>query len=230
VFAGHAPALLADDPTYRTFAQRAADPDATPLPSDRAPRVLLGRAVDVAGSTASFPLDAAPGSHVAVIGPDPTGADLLAAAVLSLAVQHAPGTVEFRFTTPVADAASAAAEAMAALHASGHRTAEAAADKPTANEPTYVVAFGADGIDLRTVLRDGPERGTHVLGWWRSPRRFAEEAGDDVGCLLFTNVPAPDVSLLLGQPVDWQPRPNRALLHDRHAGRTVVIVPFGQSR
>ena len=38
------------------------------------------------------------------------------------------------------------------------------------------------------------------------------------------------VRQLSGQPVDWQPRPNRALLHDRHAGRTVVIVPFGQSR
>ena len=29
--------------------------------------------------------------------------------------------------------------------------------------------------------------------------------------------------------LDWQPRPNRALLHDRHANRTEVIVPFVHS-
>jgi len=40
--------------------------------------------------------------------------------------------------------------------------------------------------------------------------------------------------LLLGEVnLEWQPRPNRALLHDRHANRTEVIVPFvhsGRSR
>ncbi|HEY7175713.1 MAG TPA: hypothetical protein VH442_12420, partial [Micromonosporaceae bacterium] len=30
--------------------------------------------------------------------------------------------------------------------------------------------------------------------------------------------------------LDWRPRPNRALFHDRHASRTEVIVPFGRSR
>ena len=29
--------------------------------------------------------------------------------------------------------------------------------------------------------------------------------------------------------VEWQPRPNRALLHDRHTNRTEVIVPFVHS-
>jgi hypothetical protein len=48
------------------------------------------------------------------------------------------------------------------------------------------------------------------------------------------NVPAADAGMLLGDiSLEWQPRPNRALLHDRHANRTSVIVPFihsGRSR
>jgi S-DNA-T family DNA segregation ATPase FtsK/SpoIIIE len=64
-----------------------------------------------------------------------------------------------------------------------------------------------------------------------SLRRFTEEVGgsaarEDVAGLVFLNVPGTDVSLLLGQQVDWQHRPNRALLYDRHADRTTVIVPF----
>ena len=81
------------------------------------------------------------------------------------------------------------------------------------------------------MLRTGPSRGVHLLSWWRGLRRFNEEVGgsagrEDVAGLVFLNVPATDVSLLLGRPVDWQPRPNRALLHDRHADRTTVFVPF----
>src|SRR4029453_320105 len=69
--------------------------------------------------------------------------------------------------------------------------------------------------------------------WWRGVRRFGEETGgsmgrEDVAGLLFLNVPQSDVQLLLGRPVDWHPRPNRALLHDRHADRTVTVVPFLQ--
>jgi hypothetical protein len=47
-----------------------------------------------------------------------------------------------------------------------------------------------------------------------------------VAGLMFLNVPQSDVALMLGRPVDWHPRPNRALLHDRHADRTVTVVPF----
>ena len=54
---------------------------AAPLPAGR-PHVLLGRLIDVAGATASFPLDAAPGRAVAILGPDPVGAGILAAATL----------------------------------------------------------------------------------------------------------------------------------------------------
>jgi hypothetical protein len=47
-----------------------------------------------------------------------------------------------------------------------------------------------------------------------------------VAGLVFLNTPASDVALLVSGQLDWRPRPNRALLHDRHADRTTVIVPF----
>ena len=81
------------------------------------------------------------------------------------------------------------------------------------------------------MLREGPGRGVHLLSWWRGLRRFTEETGgsagrEDVAGLVFLNVPQQDVGLMLGRQADWQPRANRALLHDRHADRTTVIVPF----
>ncbi|HEX5542202.1 MAG TPA: cell division protein FtsK, partial [Micromonospora sp.] len=107
------------------------------------------------------------------------------------------------------------------------------------DRPGYLVVFGMDAVgagglpadQLRSLLREGPGRGVHLLSWWRGLRRFNEAIGgsaarEDVAGLVFLNVPAADVSLLLGESVAWQPRPNRALLHDRHAGRTAVIVPF----
>jgi DNA segregation ATPase FtsK/SpoIIIE, S-DNA-T family len=49
-----------------------------------------------------------------------------------------------------------------------------------------------------------------------------------VAGLLFLNVSQADVQLMLNRTIDWHPRPNRALLHDRHSDRTVTIVPFLQ--
>ena len=62
-------------------------------------------------------------------------------------------------------------------------------------------------------------------------RLRSEETGgaagrEDVAGLLFLNVPQQDVTIMLGRPVDWQPRENRALLYDRQADRLVKLVPF----
>jgi hypothetical protein len=104
---------------------------------------------------------------------------------------------------------------------------------------SYLVVFGMDAAPglrrdrLRELLRDGPAHGTHLLAWWRGLGRFSEQTGgsagrDDVAGVVFLNLPAADASVLLGTPVDWQPRPNRALLYDRHAGELTVIVPFAR--
>ena len=113
----------------------------------------------------------------------------------------------------------------------------------------YLFGFGLDGagtaadpwagVDLAALLRDGPARGVHLFGWWRGLRRFVDDTGgplgrEQVAGLVMLNVPTADSAMLVGDPgLDWQPRPNRALLHDRHTGRTDVIVPFvhsGQSQ
>ncbi len=118
-------------------------------------------------------------------------------------------------------------------------TAAGLAAELTVDRPSYLVVFGLDAASpgtlpaLRKVLREGPGQGVHLLSWWRGLRRFTEETGgsagrEDVAGLLFLNVPQQDVSLMLGRHVDWHPRDNRALLHDRHADRSVVLVPFVQ--
>jgi hypothetical protein len=115
-------------------------------------------------------------------------------------------------------------------------------------QATYVVVWGADALaaglrgtvdprwgstgleDLLTVLREGPARGSHLVSWWRSARRFRDDLGpegrDDVAGLVALNVPAPDLDQLAGEPLDWHARPNRALLIDRQVEATTLFIPF----
>ncbi|HEU4426244.1 MAG TPA: FtsK/SpoIIIE domain-containing protein [Pilimelia sp.] len=233
VFAGYAHQHLADDPTYRAvLAGRTGRPT-----------VLLGRTIDVPLSTAGFPLDTSPGRHLAILGPSPRGADVLDAGARSLAAQHAPGDARFIVASLVAegdDLASALVADLGGRHEARAVDAAGLSAVLAADEPGYLVVFGMDAIgsdrapgggSLRGLLRDGPARSRHLLSWWRGVRRFTEETGgsagrEDVAGLVFLNVSGADASLLVGQQVDWQPRPNRALLHDRHTDRTTVIVPF----
>ncbi|GGQ43496.1 FtsK/SpoIIIE domain-containing protein [Couchioplanes azureus] len=232
IFAGYARQHLADDPTYRAaLAGRAGRPSA-----------LLGRVIDVAMSTAAFPLDASPGRHLAILGSRAAGAEVLDAAARGVAAFHAPRTARFVICSLVAEGDELARELAAEI---GHRQeavlvdAAGLAAELDLERPGYRVVFGMDAASpgtlptLRQLLREGPSRGVHLLSWWRGLRRFSEETGgsagrEDVAGLVFLNVPQQDVSLMLGQSLDWQPRENRALLHDRHADRTVTIVPFAR--
>ncbi|GIF65134.1 cell division protein FtsK [Asanoa ishikariensis] len=234
VFAGYAHQHLNDDPTFRAaLAGRITRPAA-----------LVGRHIDVSLSTAAFPLDTAPGRHLAVIGPSAAGAGVLDAAARSVAAHHPPRTARFVIASLVAegdDVAADLARDLAERQEVEMVTAAELADTLTIDRPGYMVVFGMDAMAggalppdrLRLVLRTGPGRGVHLLSWWRGLRRFTDEVGpaarEDVAGLVFLNVPGADVSLLLNRPVDWQPRDNRALLHDRHTDRTSVIVPFVRS-
>ncbi|GAA4594317.1 hypothetical protein BJY16_001279 [Actinoplanes octamycinicus] len=230
IFAGYAHQHLADDPSYRAaLAGRAGRPTA-----------LVGRIIDVSLSTATFPLDSSPGRHLAILGSQAAGSEVLDAAARSVAACHAPRTARFVIASLVAEGdALAAALAAEISHRQEVVVVDAAglAAELAADQPGYRVVFGMDAAPpgslsgLRQLLREGPSRGAHLLSWWRGVRRFGEETGgsmgrEDVAGLLFLNVPQSDVTLLLGRPVDWQPRPNRALLHDRHTDRTVTVVPF----
>ncbi|WP_144082720.1 FtsK/SpoIIIE domain-containing protein, partial [Micromonospora sp. Rc5] len=249
VFRGYDPARLDDDPALAAL-----------RPGVGPPVALVGRVVDVANSPASFTLDATPGRHLAVVGTSTVGAEVLRAAALGLARQHAPGGARF-LLAGLAAAVDPVVDATAdALAAAGHpverldpaalrdRIAALAAGQPAAGR-TYLVLFGADAAsaalagtdpttfrsgldDLRALLREGPGRGVHLLGWWRGLRRLADDLGgahhrDDVACLVALNVPGAELGLHLGEhDLAYTPRPDRALLVDRHDQRTRLIVPF----
>ncbi|MFC8850594.1 MULTISPECIES: FtsK/SpoIIIE domain-containing protein [unclassified Micromonospora] len=254
VFRGYDPARPDDDPALAAL-----------RPGDGPPVALVGRVVDVAGSPASFALDATPGRHLAVVGTSTVGAEVLRAAALGLARQHAPGGARFLLAGLVAAVDPVADATAAALAAAGHpverldpvglrdRIATLAAGPPTTDRPapgrTYLVVFGADAAsaalagtdpttfrsgldDLRALLRGGPGHGVHLLGWWRGLRRLADDLGgahhrDDVACMVALNVPGGELGLHLGEhDLAYTPRPDRALLVDRHDQRTRLIVPF----
>ncbi|MFI9640049.1 FtsK/SpoIIIE domain-containing protein [Micromonospora sp. NPDC051925] len=247
VFRGYATAHLEDEPVPAVAAVRR-------------PAVLVGRTVDVAGSTARFDLDASPGRHLGVVGTSATGGHVLRAAALSLAGQHRPGEAEFVLAPLVAAADDLADDTAAGLKAAGHPVTQVdaaglrarigeLATGPGKRGRTYLVVFGVDAAgavlaaadpdtyrsghdDLRALLREGPGHGVHLLGWWRGLRRLADDLGgtqnrDDVACLVALNVSADDLGLHLGvTDLSWTPRPDRALLVDRHDQRSTLIVPF----
>ncbi|WP_345628614.1 FtsK/SpoIIIE domain-containing protein [Rugosimonospora acidiphila] len=194
VFAGYATRQVEDDPTFRGL-----------TPGRRRPVALVGRVLDVAQSTGYFALDATPGRHVGVVGTSVLGADVLHAAAVSVARQHAPGTARFLVAPLVAGADEVADETVAALRAAGHPVT--VLDAPRLREElrvlaepaggydrTYLVVFGVDAAsgvlsvrdpelfrsgldDLRAVLRGGPAAGVHLLGWWRGLRRLSDDIG-----------------------------------------------------
>ncbi|MBL7254457.1 FtsK/SpoIIIE domain-containing protein [Paractinoplanes lichenicola] len=220
IFAGYAHQHLADDPTYRAaLAGRGSGPAA-----------LVGRLLDVSLSTAAFPLDASPGRHLAIFGSQASASEVLDAAARSVAAFHQPRTARFVICSLVAEG-DRLAEALAAEL--GHRQEVVRVDRAglaaelDPARPGYRVVFGLDAMvpgTLPEFLRDGPSRGAHLLSWWRDSRLFT--AGDAVAGLLFLNVPPAEIGAVLGEPVEWLPRPNRALLHDRQSGRTVTVLPF----
>ncbi|MGH3738500.1 MAG: FtsK/SpoIIIE domain-containing protein, partial [Micromonosporaceae bacterium] len=251
VFQGFAEQHVEDDPAFVAL---------TPQVRHRA--LLVGRNADVASTTAGFSLDATPGRHLGVLGPSPVGADILHAAATGLARQHAPGTARFVVASLVASAEAVADETRTAVRDAGHpvsdsdatglraelaKLAETAGDGPP---HTYLVVFGMDAAagvlaqpapdnpmrsgrnDLRTVLKDGPARGVHVLAWWRGMQRFTDDLGgsamrEDVACLVALNISGSALGSHLAQhTLEWDPRPNRALLVDLHENRRSLVVPF----
>ncbi|TWH66990.1 FtsK/SpoIIIE family protein [Micromonospora olivasterospora] len=235
VFAGWARPQLCNDPRYRAaFAGRSSNPAA-----------LLGRAVDLPRSTVAVPLGPVAGRNLAVLGPTAEAAALLATAVRSVAAHHAPGTGRFVVAALAADAAPVAG-ALAADLAGQHRVDRV--DLPgllaalDADEPGYLVAFGLDGPApeelpadrLRSLLRDGPPAGRHLLGWWRTVPPFAaavtqpEQQVGKLAAVVAVDVPGAQLATLFGHPVQWRPRRGRALLWDGTAESGTVFVPFAE--
>ncbi|KXK59862.1 cell division protein FtsK [Micromonospora rosaria] len=111
---------------------------------------------------------------------------------------------------------------------------------PVAAEgPIVLVVFGLDAPSaeelprerVRALLRDGPPAGTHLLGWWRTTPSFAallEPDGevDKLAAVVAVDVPGAQLAGVFGRPVQWRPRPARAVLWDGPDEQGRVLVPF----
>jgi hypothetical protein len=248
VFIGYAEQVLEKDPTYLRLS-----------PEVRRRVAMLGRHVDIGLTTAVAPMDPVPGANLAVVGTSAVAADVLHAATLSLAEQHEPGDARFVLAALVPAVDDVVDDVAARLKRDGHpheviamagyrdQIAQLAESSSDAGPATYLVIFGADaassvlqqrpparrsGIDdLRAIMRDGPTRNLHVLGWWRGVRRLTEDIGlggrEDVGHIMALNVRGEDLSSVLVQfTVEWTPRANRALLLNRSEDTLALVVPF----
>jgi hypothetical protein len=254
LFAGYAEHYLADDPTFArlspkvrrrvAYLGRAVDVGlpAVGLTMDATP----GRHVAVLG-TSVVGADMISAAALSLARQHPPGTATFLLAGLAAAADDVVDSLVLEL--------QAAGHVAEELDLPGYRDALArlgAADQGEYGRPgahaTYLVAFGADvgsavlkqphpGVkrtgldDLRTVLRDGPMRGVHVLGWWRGVRRFTDDLGaagkEDVAGVVALNVRGNDLGLAFGDEVrNWTPRENRALFVDRHEDRVSLVVPF----
>jgi hypothetical protein len=183
VFAGYEEHHLDDDQTYRQ------------LSSDVRRRLaLVGRAIDVGLPTVGFPLDASPGRHVAVLGSSPIGADILHAAVASLARQHARGSARFVLAPAIAAADGAADDIAEEVRLSGHvveivdlsglrdhvrklANTATAVDGRTSLPPTYLVILGADAASSALAASSDPTTFQSDLDRLRTLMRSGPGAG-----------------------------------------------------
>ena len=209
-------------------------PDAD-SPVGSSPGAVLGERIDVAARPARLRLGRMPGRNLAVLGTRTDEAcDVLAAAALSLAAQ---GPAHFSIVCLDQDAAGPAARLIAELPSADWY--DDLAEVSYLDIPQYVIGYaldaGTDPLALRNLLADGPEKRTHVLGWWRSVARLRDSLGgatarlDPIGAWVALDVQGSDLAPLYPQPGGpaWYPRTRRALYFDRSVHRTPeVIIPY----
>ncbi|MFV2115149.1 FtsK/SpoIIIE domain-containing protein [Micromonospora sp. LOL_025] len=234
VFAGYARPLLRNDPRHRAALAGQAP----------GPAALLGRAVDVPRTTVAVSLGPAPGRNLAVLGPGPEAARLLATAARSAAAHHAPGAARFVLAAPDEECRPLA-EALAAELAGRHPvdTVDGAGLLAAVDDaaPAYLVVFGLDVPTpeqlpperLRALLREGPPGGRHLLGRWRTVPSFAallepEGEVDKLAAVAVVDLPGAQLASVFGRQVQWRPRPGRAVLWDGPGEQGTVLVPFGE--
>jgi hypothetical protein len=249
LFDGDVVPRLADSPDYR---------DLRVGESTTAPVMLLGQTIDVAARSAQTVLRRAPGRNLAVVGTRTDEAcAILATAGRSLAAQFTPAGARFSVVCLDTDARAAAEALHARIPGSGFylpddvywlledAAAEATASWP-ADRPHFIMIYAADALpggkeaadQLRTVLRQGPERRLHVLGWWRGAGLLRDSLGghasrtDPIGAWVALDVHGSELAPYYpgqGAP-NWYPRPWRALHFDRSVHRGAeVIIPYGTS-
>ncbi|TVT52229.1 cell division protein FtsK [Amycolatopsis rhizosphaerae] len=224
------------------------------------PQALLGQSIDVDDVACAVELSAAPGRNLAVLGTAIAEAlSIMDAGARSLARQFVPGEVEFLLCCLVDRCAPAVDQLAEILKADGHPVDQIPEDElggrmralaeETSSRTRMLLLYGVDaalptletkqpgelksGLDhFRTVLKQGPIKGVHTLGWWRSTARLKDTLGfggtDDIGAWAALDVQGAELSqFAAGQVVHWSPRPGRALFFDRSTHVSPeVMIPF----
>jgi hypothetical protein len=220
---------------------------------------LLGETLDIGRRPATLRLTPSPGRNLAVLGTRTAEAcAILSAAGLALARQHELGSADFAVACLDADAEPAAKALAVQLPGCAWYdensviTLLAKLARLDTDRPRYVFAFALDaaapllsakpgpgeptGHDLlRTILHRGPERRTHLLGWWRSVPPLYDDLGgigaqlDAIGAWIALDVHGQELAPLSPQPGGpaWYPRPHRGLFFDRATHRAPeILIPY----
>ncbi|EHR63617.1 FtsK/SpoIIIE domain-containing protein [Saccharomonospora cyanea] len=230
-------------------------------PGTDRPRALVGQSIEVTDNAHGVEMASTPGRNLAVMGSSTAEAlSVLDAATRSLARQYPAGAVEFVLGCAV-DTCLGEVRALADdLAALGHKAGVATAGEIPSlvtehterlSEPDsdrFLVLYGVDAVlpalerkepgkpsaleHLRTLLKQGPAKGLHVLGWWRGVARLKDTLGfggtEEIGAWVALDVQGSELAAFCaGQVVQWSPRAGRALFFDRgtHASPEVTI-PF----
>lgn len=237
-------------------------PAFTSLTDDNQPYALVGQSIEVAETAHGVDLSPAPGRNFAVLGNSPREAlAILDSAARSLARRLRPDGVEFLVNCPIDACSASVTNTITHLHNEGHKvrlvdTEELVplltdlTEHPDPVPTRFLFLYGIDaalpmlehkepgrssGLDqLRILLKQGPARNLHVLGWWRGVAKLKDTLGfggtDDIGAWAALNVQGSELAAFsAGAMVQWSPRPGRALFFDRttHSSPEVVI-PFTQ--
>ncbi|WP_027343645.1 FtsK/SpoIIIE domain-containing protein [Hamadaea tsunoensis] len=220
---------------------------------------LLGETIDVGRRPATLRLTRTPGRNLAVLGTRTEEAcAILASAGLALGRQHEPGSAAFAVACLDSDPEPSAKALARELPGCRWITAGdvvpflASLVDDDSGRPTYVFAYALDAAApvlgarrgpgeptghelLRTLLGRGPERRTHVLGWWRTVARLRDDLGgigarlDAIGAWIALDVHGNELAPLSPQPGGpvWYPRPQRGLYFDRATHRhPEIVIPY----
>ena len=245
LFDGDAVPRLGDSPDFARLSHH-----------NGAPIVLLGETIDVTARSARTGLRRAPGRNLAVLG---TRVDeacaVLGTAARSLAAQFAPGAARFSVACLDADASAAVDALRGELNPADTgfydhtdvdwllEDAAAAVEDAPGERPHFLFLYAVDAVpahggSVRRILRQGPERRIHVVGWWRGASLLRDTLGgqasrtDVIGAWVALDVHGSELAPYFpgtGAP-PWYPRPWRALHFDRSVHRGAeVIIPYGPS-
>jgi DNA segregation ATPase FtsK/SpoIIIE, S-DNA-T family len=210
---------------------------------------IVGARIDVTERPATMTFGRTPGRNIAVLGSRREDACAILAAVawsVRYGVGAEPGADPWsdrsdRLHVIAFDPAARtdAAGLGGRLHDDGD-TLLAALREP-ADGPRFVIGYAMDAAPapfraaVRDLLHGGPERGIHVVGWWRTVPRLRDDLGgvaartDAVGAWVALDVHGSELTAFCpipGGPA-WYPRRHRALFFDRAVHRTPeILIPY----